>query len=127
MYRPAHGAGKIAKDNLDKVPQFLRLHTIAHLWTLICKRRDIVNEQRKQLELLNPLSYGTVAKHFMAVGYKRIRKQCGLCATCNDCGHKVRATLVRQARGRLRRLEFDDSPPAGAEQTGILEAAEGCP
>jgi hypothetical protein len=48
VYRPAHGAGKIAKD---KVPQFLSLHTISHLWTLICKRRDTVNEQRKQLKL----------------------------------------------------------------------------
>ena len=44
VYRPAHGAGKIAKD---KVPQFLSLHTISHLWTLICKRRDTVNEQLK--------------------------------------------------------------------------------
>ena len=62
VYRPAHGAGKIAKD---KVPQFLRLNTISHLWTLICKRRDTVNEQLK-LPPLNLLSYGTFAKHSTA-------------------------------------------------------------
>ena len=52
------------QDPKDKVPQYLRLHAISHLWTLICKWRDTVNEQRtgKQLKLLplNPLSYGTV-------------------------------------------------------------------
>ncbi len=49
--------GKITKD---KVTQFLRLHTIRYLYTLICKRRDTANEQRQQLKLrrlVNPLSY----------------------------------------------------------------------
>ena len=56
------------QDPKDNVPQYLRLHTISHLWTLICKWRDTANEQRKQLKLLplNPLSYGTVAKHSTA-------------------------------------------------------------
>ena len=31
----------------------------------------------------------------MAVGYKRFRKQCGLCATCNDCGHEVWEAILR--------------------------------
>jgi len=71
VYRPAHGAGKIAKD---KVPQFLSLHTISHLWTLICKRRDTVNEQLK-LPPLNLLLYGTFAKHSTA--YRISHQICG--------------------------------------------------
>jgi hypothetical protein len=61
----------------DKVPQYLRLHSISHLWTLICKWRDTANEQRKQLKLPppNPLSYGMVAKDSTA--YRLSHQICG--------------------------------------------------